>query len=392
MTGSASEGLLLASMPLLTVSITTNPQAVSLVNTAGQAPWLLLSLFAGVLIDRVRRATVMVLAYGIQLGAALVLGIAGSTGDLTLPLLMITAFTVTSSQVLGEGASGALLPRIVPAERLASANARLQVIDQGLVRFVVPPAAGALVAVSLSMPAWLACAMAASALVVARGIRSNVADINPNHGKAHPLRDIAGGLRYLVATPLLRSITITVAIGSFAASATTTMLVLYATQELGVGSVGYGALLTCFAAGWIVSSFIVDRFIARFGYSWAMRAAQSLAWLTPLVIAVAPAWPALVGAVLMVQSAGTLIWNVCSQSTRQRFTPPALLGRVLTSHKALAWGLTPIGALVGGLVATHWNLRGVWWMGAAIQAVGTVIVWRTLSPRAFARAALENGV
>jgi MFS family permease len=69
--GSACEGLLLAALPLLAVSITTNSREVSLVNVAGQSPWLLFSLFAGVVIDRVRRPAVLAWAYAMQVCAAL---------------------------------------------------------------------------------------------------------------------------------------------------------------------------------------------------------------------------------------------------------------------------------------------------------------------------------
>ncbi|GAB2998213.1 MFS transporter [Amycolatopsis acidiphila] len=382
--GSAAEGLMLAALPLLAVSITTDPREVSWVNVAGQSPWLLFSLFAGVLIDRVRRTTVLAWAYAVQVLAAVTLAIAGSARQLSLPLLLIVAFVVTSAQVLGDGASGALVPDVVPPERFTAANTRLQLIDRGVVQFVVPPLTGWLVVVSAGMPAWLACVAAALALVLARGVSS--ASVVPS--QAHPLRDIGEGLKYLVGTPLLRSITVTVALGSFAASAGSAMLVLYATQVLHIGSVGYGALLACLAAGWVLSSFVVHRIVARLGYSWSMRIAQPFAAVTQLLIAVVPPWPPLVGAVLVVMTAATLVWNVCSQSSRQRFTPASLLGRVLTSHRALAWGLTPLGALAGGLVAAHWSLRGVFVMGAVIQAVGAVVVWRTLSPAAFRDAEL----
>jgi hypothetical protein len=165
-----------------------------------------------------------------------------------------------------------------------------------------------------------------------------------------------------------------------------TMLVLYSTEVLHFGSVGYGVLLACLAVGWVLSSFLGLRLIVRLGYSWALRISQGMAALTPLLIAVAPPWPTAVCAILVAQSAGTLIWNVCSQSTRQRFTPTTLLGRVLTSHRALAWGLTPLGALIGGLVAEHWTLRGVWLIAAAVQTIGMIIVWRAMSPSAFTRA------
>jgi predicted MFS family arabinose efflux permease len=377
--GSACEGLLLAALPLLTVSITTDPREVSLVNVAGQSPWLLFSLFAGVVIDRVPRTTVLAWAYAVQVAAALTLAAVASTGLVSLPILLVVAFVVTSAQVLGDGASGALVPELVEPGRLTAANSRLQVIDRGVVQFIVPPVTGVLLALGAGAPAWVACVMAAGAFALARGIPSASIARSP----AHPLRDIAEGVKYLVGTPLLRAITVTVALGSFAASAGSAMLVLYATQVLHVGAVGYGVLLACLAAGWVASSFVVNPIVSRLGYSWSMRLAQTCAVLAQVLLAVAPRWPPLIGAVLIFLAATTLVWNVCSQSSRQRFTPPTLLGRVLTSHRALAWGLTPLGALAGGIVAAHWNLRSVWVMGAIIQLAGAVVVWRTLTPTAF---------
>ncbi|WP_086845857.1 MFS transporter [Amycolatopsis kentuckyensis] len=379
--GSSAEGLMLAAIPLLAVSVTTDPREVSLVNIAGQAPWLLLSLFAGVLIDRVRRTTVLAWAYAVQIAAAVVLAAVVSLGLLSLPVLLVVAFFVTSAQVLGDGASGALVPELVGPDRLAHANARLTVIDRGVVQFVVPPLTGFLIAVGAGAPAWLAAACALLALVLARRIPSQ----SVVAATTHPLRDLSGGLRHLVRTPLLRSITINVALGSFAASAGNSMFVLYATQVLHVGPVGYGLLLACLAVGWVASSFVVQKVVDRLGYSWSMRLSQSSGAVVTLLIALVPPWPPLVGVVLVSLTASVLIWNVCSQSSRQRFTPAPLLGRVLTSHRALAWGLTPLGALAGGLVAAHWGLRAVWVMGAGVQAVSAVLVWFQLSPAAFRR-------
>ncbi|MFF1615623.1 MFS transporter [Amycolatopsis sp. NPDC058278] len=379
--GSSAEGLMLAAIPLLAVSVTTDPREVSLINVVGEAPWLLLSLFAGVLIDRVRRTVVLAWAYAVLAGAAVVLAVVASADLLSLPVLLVVAFVITSARVLGDGASGALVPELVEPGRLAHANARLTVIDQGVVRFVVPPLTGFLIAFAAGSPAWLAAGCALGALVLARRIPSQ----SIVAATTHPLRDLSGGLRHLVRTPLLRSITINVALGSFAASAGNSMFVLYATQVLHVGPVGYGLLLACLAVGWVASSFVVQKVVNRLGYSWSMRLSQSFGAVVTLLIAVVPPWPPLVGVVLISLTATVLVWNVCSQSSRQRFTPAPLLGRVLTSHRALAWGLTPLGALAGGLVAAHWGLRAVWVMGAGVQAVSAVLVWFQLSPAAFRR-------
>ncbi|HEX6347153.1 MFS transporter [Umezawaea sp.] len=378
--GSTGEGLLLTALPLMAVAITTDPRQVALVNVVGQLPWLLFSLAAGVLIDRFRRTSVLASAFAVQAVAAAVLAVAASTGALNLPLLLVVSFVVVSSQVLGDGASGALVPDVVGPDRLAAANARMIVIDRGVVQFLVPPVTGFLLAFAAGLPAWLACAAALVALLLTRGLAVPHVPSPPGH----PLRDIRTGLAFLVGSPLLRTITVTVALGSFAASATMPMFVLYATQILHVGSFGYGVLLACLAVGWIAVSFVVHPLVTRLGYAWSMRLATLGAAALILLIAVEPPVFALVAGTLVLLSSTTLVWNVCSQSSRQRFTPTPLLGRVLTSHRALAWGLTPLGALAGGFVAASWGLRWVWVMASAVHLLSAVLMWRTVSPEGFA--------
>ena len=382
--GSVAEGLMLSVLPWIAATITADPRQLSLVNVVGQSPWLVFSLFAGVLIDRVRRSAVLRSAYAVQGCAALALAVAGVTDALSLPLLVVVAFVVTSAQVLGDGATGALVPEVVEPGRLPAANTRLILIDRGVVQFAVPPVAGFLVAFGLGTPAWVAFVAALVALSLVRGLGS--ARVTPS--TKNPLRDIGEGLRFLVRTRLLLSITVAVGLGSFAASATMAMFVLYAKERLGLGAVGYGVMLAAMAAGWVASSFVVGRVVDRLGYAWSMRLAQAGMVVTTALFAVLPPWAWAIGVVMFGQSAIVMVWNVCSQSSRQRFTPAELLGRVLTSHRALAWGLTPLGALAGGFVAAGFGLRAVWVMGALIQVGALITAWLGLSPRAFREAEL----
>ena len=79
------------------------------------------------------------------------------------------------------------------------------------------------------------------------------------------------------------------------------------------------------AAGWVVSSFVVGRVVDQPGYAWSMRLAQVGMVVTIALFAVLPPWAWAVGVVkVFAQSATVMVWNVCSQSSRQRFTPPAL--------------------------------------------------------------------
>jgi MFS family permease len=380
--GSCGEGLVITAVPLLVLGVTTDPRDVSLVTVVGQLPWLLLSLVAGALIDAVPRRTLLAAAFAVQAVTALVLAAAAAGGWLGLPLLLAVSFVVVAAQVVVEGVRGAMVPGVVGSDRLDAANARMMVIDRGVVQFAAPPAAGLLVALSTGAPAWIAAVAALAALVLTRGLPSHVPVPRP---PGHPLRGITDGLRFLVGSPLLRAMTVKVAIGSLAFTTGFATFVLYATEVLHANAVGYGLLLAASAAGWVLSSFVVGRLTARFGYSGAMRGGAALAVLCALALwAVPPSWP-LVAAVLVLFAGGTLLWNVGSQSSRQRFTPPELLGRVLAGHRALTWSFMPVGGLLGGLVATHWGLRSTWLVAAAVDAAGLLLVWRALSPEAFER-------
>jgi MFS family permease len=378
--GSCAEGLMITALPLLAATVTADPQEVALVNVVGQLPWLLLSLFAGVLIDRLPRTALLGWAFAVQVLAALALGVSAAIGLLTLPLLLALAFVVVSTQVLSEGATSALLPDVVGRDRLDAANARMILIDRGVVQFLVPPLAGFLVAVASGAPGWIAAAAATIAIVLTRGICVPARPVT----RSQPLREIADGLRQLFGSRLLRSITLNVAMGGLAFNTGYATFVLYATKVLGVDEVGYGLVLGIGALGWIVSSFVVSRIFARFGYAWSMRLAVLGGITAKLLIWAVPAGWAWVAAVLAFHSFTTLVWNVGSQSSRQRFTPPELLGRVLTSHRALSWGCAPLGAVLGGFVAAHWGLRTVWLVAAAVEALGLLLVWRAISPAGFA--------
>ena len=77
------------------------------------------------------------------------------------------------------------------------------------------------------------------------------------------------------------------------------------------------------------------------------------------------AW--VIGAVSAVGGAGIAVWNVVTLSLRQRITPDALLGRLNSCYRLLAWGTLPLGAAVGGLLGELFGLRTVFVVMAAVS-------------------------
>jgi len=377
--------MLLAVVPLLAAGITADPWAVSLATAASQLPWVVLPLIVGIAIDRVRRASLLGLALAVQALTCAAMALAVHASLLSLPLLMVIAFVLVVGQVVTEGTRGAMVPSVVSSDQIDAANSRLLLIDVGVVRFLIPPLAGFLMVWSPSAVGWIAASVTTVALLLSFRLRA-VDDGAKLTGRLRPLREARDGLRYLVEDKLLRSITVAVSVASFAWFMGYATLVLYVDQILHLDGRGYGLLLACMAVGFAGGAAVASRIIARLGYPLAMRIAVTTEIVCKLLIGVVPAHWSFVALVLIVHSAATFVWNVGSRSTRQRHTPPDLLGRVLTSHRALSWGMAPLGAVAGGFIAGAFSLDVVWIVAAAVQAAGVVLVWRNISAAGFANA------
>ncbi len=72
------------------------------------------------------------------------------------------------------------------------------------------------------------------------------------------------------------------------------------------------------------------------------------------------------------------LFNVLIISLRQALIPERLFGRVQGAYRTLVWGLMPVGALLGGLLAALTTVPTTFIVSGAIQAVLTIMFWRLL--------------
>jgi MFS family permease len=379
-----ADGVLKVALPLAALRYTDSPTLVAGVAFALTLPWLVCALPAGALADRVDRRAAMLganLARGLLLGA-LVLALAAGAGSIWT--LYAVALCVGTAETVYDTAAQSILPQVVPRRRLSAANGRLHAAELTAQQFVGPPLGGLLVALGLvavfAAPAglWLA---ALVALVALRG------SFRAERSAPAPLRaDIAEGLRFLWRHRLLRTFAVMVGVSNFATNAAFAVLVLYAVgpdSALGLTEPGYGMLMTGAAAGSLIGALGADRVERLLGRAWSLR-------LTVLAFALLVGVPALtanpwaVAAGFLVGGAGIAVWNVVTVSLRQRATPDALLGRVNSAYRLLAWGTMPLGAAAGGLLAQFLGLR-------AVFAVMALLVLALLVPLArIDRAALDR--
>ncbi|CAL9359659.1 Enterobactin exporter EntS [Nocardiopsis dassonvillei] len=368
-----ADGVLKIALPLAALRFTDAPMLIAGVSLALSLPWLLFSLPAGALADRLDRRRVMLAANTVRALLATLLALSLLTGLGGIWVLYAVALGVGVTETLYDTSAQSILPQLVPRGRLDRANGRLHATETAMNQFVGPPLGGLLVAagtaLALAVPAalWL---VAVGALLLVRG-RFRV----ERERTATMRSDIVEGLAYLWRHRLLRAFAAMVGISNFASSAAFAVFVLYAVgpgSPMGMGEPAYGVLLTTSALGVILGSLNAGRLVGLLGRSLSMRA-SAVAFVVLVGVPALTADPFLIGAGFFAGGLGIAVWNVTTVSLRQRITPDHMLGRLNSGYRLLAWGTMPLGAAAGGAIAQFAGLTWVFATMAVLSAV--VLVW-----------------
>jgi MFS family permease len=363
-----ADGMFWVALPLLAVSLTDSPALVAGVVVASRLPWLVFVLVAGALADRLDRRRTMML---VDLGRVVLLGglaAAVVAGAASIWLVYIVAFLLGVLETLFDTAAQAILPNVVPRERLTAANGRLLAAEFTMNQFVGPPLGGLLAAVGLGVAFG---SMAAGYLAAALLIAGLIGSFRPER-TGPPTRithEIGEGITYLARHRLLRVLAIVIALLNLAQGAVWAILVLYvvAPGPMGLSEVGYGLLLTSSAVGTIAGTTVAGTIERRLGKPNLFVA--SVVVLAAGNIALASSTnPFVVGGVLAIGGIFHGAFGVAYQSLRQRIVPDRILGRLVATFRMLGWGALPLGALLGGLVGEAFGLTAVFW-AAAVMAI-----------------------
>ena len=375
-----ADGVLKTALPLVAVGWTRSPAAVAGVALALSLPWLVVSLPAGALVDRWDRRRTLVVADLARAAVLALLTAAVATGTESLALLYAVAVLVGVAEVFRDTTAQSVLPQVVGRDALPAANGRLHAAELTANVFAGPPLGGLLVGAgalgatfALGVPAGL-WVLAAVGMLRLRGSYR----VRGTDGPRTTVRgDIAEGLLFLVRHRVLRSLAVMVGVANLASSATGAVLVLWAVgpaSAMGLTEAQYGLLLTAMAVGAVAGSLVATRVAARLGRT----ATLAVTILTSTLSLGAPAlttdaW--LVAGANVLAGFGIAVWNVVTVSLRQQLTPDALLGRVNSAYRLLAWGTVPLGAGLGGLVGEAWGLRWVF-VGAAVVSLTMLALLR----------------
>jgi predicted MFS family arabinose efflux permease len=374
----------LLAIPLLAV-LTLDASAAQMgqLGAAELAPYLLFAVHLGAWADgrRSRRA----LLIGADLGRAallLALPVAAALGALSMPLLYAVAFGVGTLGVVFDVAYQTVFASLVDPGDYLAANSLL--VGSRSVSIVGGKSAGGLLVAALSAPVAIvadALSYLASALFVGRAAVPEPPAAEPAGG------GLATGARFIARTPLLRSTLAASATLNVFNAAFWALLVLFASRELGLGAGAIGLALGVGALGSVLGAAATSRLSDRLGLGNAVILAFVLGPAPLLLVALAPGSPGPAMVALTVaefaSGIGIMVLDVGLGALQTALIPDALRARVAGAYIFVNWGVRPIGALGGGLLAEAIGLRPTMLIAAA-GAIGGVL-WLLPSPLARVR-------
>lgn len=367
---------------LALITLGASAAELSYVRAALLAPYLLLTLWLGVLVDRSPRRPLMIVAdvtRGVLLLAVCGLALAGW---LTVPMLIAAATLIGSLTVLYSLADFSFLPLVVDEGSLIDANARITATQS--VIGMAGAGAGGLLVQALTAPFALGLNALGYLFSGALVSRMNVPEHRrPRTDRASAYVEARLGVATLLRHRVLRALVAEASIWNLGNEVLMIALTVLLLQTYGYGVVVLGLILMALGVGAFVGSILSQRLTARFGYGRSLIAALLVGNTAPIagVLAVsAPGWGGVAALTIafLVSGLGIGVANSQAVSLRQLAIVPELRGRVNASYRLISWGALSLGALAGGALATAFSPWAAAFGGAILMATAALPV--ILSP------------
>jgi MFS family permease len=345
----------LFALPLLMYKLTGSAFNLGLMSAAQFVPYLLFGLVLGAWVDRVDRRRIMIGADICRAALIATIPIMAEIGELRTWWVYLVGFLSSTFTICFDGAQFAAIPSLVETDDLVTANGRIQA-SFSAASVVGPIIGGALISLIpiesvLYIDALSFVVSAGSIAVIHRSFNTSKAD---EESQTSLRDDVVEGLRYVLSHPVLRNISLMMALINFVGASIYAQLVLFASDRLGATDAQIGWLYAADAIGVVCFSLAAGSFRRRWSFSRVALSALMIGGIATAIFSqLTNYWIALV--MLAISSGIGIMFNINTGSLRQAIVPNHMLGRVISIASVLAWSAIPLGSLLGGIAIEKTN-------------------------------------
>lgn len=357
--------------PWLASAVTRSPLLIAAAGFASRLPWLIFTLHAGVLTDRLDRRKLIVGMDFFRGFLTIIVGAIVLLNQDSLPSLdeltsitdlethwglyltfVATAFLFGMAEVLRDNSAQTLMPSVVAKENLEKANGRMWSAESLTNSFIGPPLGSLLIGVAIFLPFFVDAGTFFIAVALLATIKGNFRPVlEQPREKVYFKVEIMEGFTWLWNHTLLRPLAIILGCMNGVGTLVGVTFILFAQEVLGTSVFVFSILGTAGAIGGIVGGLLAPKISEKIGSGPALWIALIAGPLGYLIVGFTSSWQ-VVWVVTVFESFVAVLWNTITVSLRQSIIPSNLLGRVNSVYRFFAWGSIPIGMFLGGAVVS----------------------------------------
>ena len=415
---SIGSGISSVALPWIASSLTRDPLAISLVALAGQLPWIIFTLHAGVLIDRLDKKRILitmdvargVLTFLIALLVLLNQNLLGGVtrvnlnlSDTKWPLLILiiaAQLTMGFATVLADTTSQAVIPSVASKDQLTHANGRIWATISVSEQFIGPPIGSFLLGIASFLPLVFDATsffLSAGLILLVTAQIGSKREYSENSPKPTFMADIKEGFNWLWSRSIFKTLALSLGAINLVNGLSTGIYIFYAQEILRTSVFQFALLGTGFAIGGVIGGILGPRLANKLGESKSLSISMIGTAITSFITGITSNW-------LIVWTVGIFVavlitlWNIVTVSFRQSVIPTEIFGRVNSVYRFFGTGGAPIGSLLGALIVSLFmnfvsrevSLRAPFIISAAVTILIFAVTRNSLSREEFAKAKSEK--
>ena len=356
-------------IPLLAaVNLHASAFQFALLEVLGFLPFILFALPAGVWVDRLRRRRILIVGDSARAVLLALIPVLWATHTLQIWQLLALQFVIGICTVFFDVAYQSYLPALIEREHLLDGNSKLQ-LTVSISQVAGPSASGALIAAMTAPYAIAADAVSfvvSSMFMIAMRHRETPSRHDEHSPRPRMWPQVKEGLHWVVGHPWLRAIAACTGSSNFFSNVLFAVVILYMVRTLHLSPFEIGIVFGVGSAGSVVGALVTNRLNRRIGVGPTIVATAAVFSLAGFGYPLAPRHFPL-PLLMLAQAAfgfASVTYNITQVSLRQAITPEGLQGRMNAAMRWIVWGTLPLGALLGGGIATWLGLRTALWVGA----------------------------